>query len=110
MVTELSSGPFLAIEIGSANPDEHAYQSFRQLCGPSDPVIHVCPKIKIVSIHRISLKIFEFFIFQEIAREIRPKTIRACFGVNTIKNAVHCTDLEEDCLLEVEYFFQILSK
>lgn len=40
---------------------------------------------------------------------IRPKTIRARFGVNAVKNAVHCTDLEEDCFLELEYFFKILS-
>lgn len=38
MVTELSSGPFLAIEIGCCNPCQSAYQSFRQLCGPFDPV------------------------------------------------------------------------
>lgn len=49
-------------------------------------------------------------IVQDIAREIRPNTIRARFGVNTVKNAVHCTDLEEDCLLEVEYFFKIMSQ
>lgn len=44
MVTELSSGPLIAIIIGSCNPQEHAYQSFRQLCGPFDPVIelHTC--------------------------------------------------------------------
>ncbi|XP_031630001.1 nucleoside diphosphate kinase 7 [Contarinia nasturtii] len=83
MVTELSSGPFIALEIGCSNPNESPYQSFRQLCGPFDP---------------------------EIAREIRPKTLRAQFGVNVIKNAVHCTDLDDDCLLEVEYFFKILSQ
>ncbi|XP_055319435.1 nucleoside diphosphate kinase 7 isoform X2 [Sitodiplosis mosellana] len=83
MVTELSSGPFIALEIGCSNSNESPYQPFRQLCGPFDP---------------------------EIAREIRPKTLRAMFGVSPIKNAVHCTDLEEDCLLEVEYFFKILSQ
>lgn len=38
MVTELSSGPFLAIEIGALNPNVSVHQSFRQLCGPTDPV------------------------------------------------------------------------
>lgn len=37
MVTELSSGPFLAIEIG-CNNSKSPYSGFRQLCGPFDPV------------------------------------------------------------------------
>jgi len=60
-----------------------AVTSFRQVCGPSDP---------------------------EIARAIRPNTIRAAFGVNKVMNAVHCTDLPEDGTLESEYFFSILQK
>ncbi|KAM3836323.1 nucleoside diphosphate kinase homolog 7 isoform 4-T6 [Vipera latastei] len=55
---------------------------FRDYCGPSDP---------------------------EIARYLRPGTIRAHFGKNKIQNAVHCTDLPEDGLLEVQYFFSILD-
>lgn len=54
----------------------------RQLCGPSDP---------------------------EIAKVIRPNTLRALYGTDKIKNAVHCTDLEEDGVLEVEYFFSVLA-
>jgi len=61
---------------------ENAVQAFRQLCGPLDP---------------------------EVARNLRPSTIRAHFGQDRILNAVHCTDLPEDGLLEVEYFFKILS-
>lgn len=38
MVTELSSGPFLALEIGRTDPNESAYKSFRCLCGPFNPV------------------------------------------------------------------------
>lgn len=49
-------------------------KSFRELCGPHDP---------------------------EIARNLRPNTIRARFGVDRVKNAVHCTDLPEDGILEV---------
>lgn len=54
--------------------------------------------------------VWDFLCVQDIARQIRPKTIRAKFGVNPIQNAVHCTDLEEDCTLEVEYFFKILLR
>ncbi|XP_018412804.1 PREDICTED: nucleoside diphosphate kinase 7 [Nanorana parkeri] len=59
-----------------------APKSFREFCGPADP---------------------------EIARHLRPKTIRADFGKNKVKNAVHCTDLPEDAVLEVQYFFKILD-
>ncbi|KAM5179639.1 nucleoside diphosphate kinase homolog 7 [Mantella aurantiaca] len=59
-----------------------APKSFREFCGPADP---------------------------EIARHLRPKTIRAQFGKNKVKNAVHCTDLPEDAALEVQYFFKILD-
>ena len=59
---------------------ESAVKSFRELCGPTDP---------------------------EIAKYLRPNTIRAKFGHSRTINAVHCTDLEEDGLLEVEYFFSI---
>ena len=62
---------------------ESAVNAFRELCGPTDP---------------------------EIAKYLRPKTIRARFGLSRTLNAVHCTDLEEDGLLEVEYFFSIQQK
>ena len=44
----------------------------------------------------------------EVARHIRPGTLRAKFGEDKVKNAVHCTDLEEDGRLECEHFFHIL--
>ena len=31
------------------------------------------------------------------------------FGKNKVKNGIHCTDLEEDGLLECEFFFSILQ-
>jgi nucleoside-diphosphate kinase len=43
----------------------------------------------------------------EIAKNLRPNTIRAKFGQSRDVNAIHCTDLEEDGTLEVEYFFSI---
>ncbi|XP_054975886.1 nucleoside diphosphate kinase 7 [Sorex araneus] len=57
-------------------------KTFRELCGPADP---------------------------EIARHLRPGTLRAVFGKTKTQNAVHCTDLPEDGLLEVQYFFKILD-
>ncbi|XP_031551543.1 nucleoside diphosphate kinase 7-like [Actinia tenebrosa] len=60
-----------------------APQKFREFVGPADP---------------------------EIARHLRPRTIRARFGKDKIKNAVHCTDLPEDGILEVQYFFKILNQ
>lgn len=57
--------------------------SLREVCGPHDP---------------------------EQAKSLRPKSIRALFGKDKVRNAVHCTDLLEDALIEVEYFFTILQK
>ena len=79
MVTELTSGPAIVVEI--RGDDAHA--AFRALTGPADP---------------------------EIARHLRPQTLRAQFGVDKVRNGVHCTDLAEDGRLEVEYFFKILAR
>lgn len=43
----------------------------------------------------------------EIARNLRPNTLRALFGQKRSTNGVHCTDLEVDGALEIEYFFSI---
>lgn len=59
---------------------ENAVESFRSLCGPMDP---------------------------EIAKNLRPNTLRARFGWDRVKNAIHCTDLPEDGALESQYFFMI---
>merc|ERR1711959_29922 len=62
---------------------EDAVASFRELVGPSDPAI---------------------------ARTLRPHTLRAKYGHDKIRNAIHCTDLPEDGGLEVEYFFRVLQQ
>ncbi|KAK1167760.1 nucleoside diphosphate kinase 7-like isoform X2 [Acipenser oxyrinchus oxyrinchus] len=59
-----------------------APKTFREFCGPADP---------------------------EIARHLRPHTLRAVFGKTKLQNAVHCTDLPDDGILEVQYFFKILD-
>jgi len=62
---------------------EDAVASFREFVGPADPAI---------------------------GRTLRPHTLRAKFGHDKIRNAIHCTDLPEDGGLEVEYFFRILQQ
>jgi len=62
---------------------EDAVNQLRALVGPSDP---------------------------EIAKELRPNTLRAKFGIDRVKNALHCTDLVEDGVLEVQYFFELLQQ
>ncbi|XP_065096615.1 nucleoside diphosphate kinase homolog 7 isoform X3 [Paramisgurnus dabryanus] len=59
-----------------------APKAFREFCGPADP---------------------------EIARHLRPNTLRALFGKKKVQNGVHCTDLADDGILEVQYFFKILD-
>ena len=45
----------------------------------------------------------------QVARVLRPGTLRAIHGKNTLWNAVHCTDCPEDGVLECQYFFTALS-
>jgi len=62
---------------------ENVVERLRDFCGPTDP---------------------------EIARLVRPSSLRAEFGEDVVRNAVHCTDLPEDGVLESDYFFSILQK
>lgn len=61
---------------------EDVVPSFRKLCGPHDP---------------------------EIAKHLRPASIRAKFGNDRVQNAIHCTDLPEDGVIDCEYFFSIMQ-
>lgn len=61
---------------------ENVVSTFRVLCGPFDP---------------------------DTARRTSPQSLRAKFGTDRVRNAVHCTDLQEDGVLEVEFFFQLLA-
>ncbi|XP_026280816.1 nucleoside diphosphate kinase 7 [Frankliniella occidentalis] len=79
MVTQLCSGSCVAMEI--CGKGDNTPTQFREFVGPSDP---------------------------EIAKKLRPNSLRARFGVNKIQNAVHCTDLPDDAELELEYFFRLL--
>lgn len=81
MVEELASGACLAVEIADRDGADPV-EPFRELCGPMDP---------------------------ELGRVLRPKSIRALFGIDKVRNGIHCTDLPEDGELEVNYFFTILQ-
>lgn len=61
---------------------ENAVERFRKVCGPQDV---------------------------EMAKHIRPQSLRARFGSSNAKNGVHSTDLVRDGELEVRYVFEILN-
>lgn len=46
----------------------------------------------------------------DVGRHVRPKSLRAVYGTDTVKNAVHVTDLPEDGVRDCEYFFSILHE
>lgn len=81
-VDHFTTGPCIAMELAGHNA-ESVVAKFREHAGPWDV---------------------------EMAKELRPQTIRARYGHDRVRNAVHCTDLAEDGMLESEYFFDILSK
>lgn len=82
LLTSFLDGPCVALEISGKDDNTNVHQEFRQFAGPFD---------------------------SDVARQIRPQTIRGVFGVDKYKNAIHCTDLPEDTALELDYFFKILN-
>lgn len=81
-VDHFTTGPCLAMELTGQHVD-NVVAAFREHAGPWDV---------------------------DMAKELMPHTLRAKFGQDRVRNAVHCTDLAEDGVLEAEYFFEILSK
>lgn len=55
-----------------------AFEGLRALCGARDP---------------------------SIAQILDPTSLRARFGTDRVRNAVHCTDLLEECSFELNYIF-----
>jgi len=45
----------------------------------------------------------------ELAKILRPKSLRAQFGETVVQNAIHCTDLSTDGDMECRYFFETLA-
>lgn len=77
---ELSDGRALVLAIKGTSL---AVSTLRNICGPHDP---------------------------SIAKNLRQHTLRAVFGRDKVKNGIHCTDLDEDGVMECEFFFNILQK
>ncbi|ETI43811.1 hypothetical protein L914_10926 [Phytophthora nicotianae] len=61
---------------------EDVVRRFREFCGPFDV---------------------------QVAKALRPDSLRAKFGRSTIYNALHCTDCPEDGVLECQFVFRSLS-
>lgn len=45
----------------------------------------------------------------DMAKELRPNSIRGIFGENSVRTGVHCTDLPEDGPSECRYFFELMQ-
>jgi len=82
MVAELCTGPCIALEVSSDGEDP-ATRFKKDVAGPRDPVI---------------------------AKELEKGSVRALFGNDKVRNAIHCTDLPDDTKLELTYMFQILCE
>lgn len=82
MVDEYSSGSCIVLELIHSKNPSNTIELFRELCGPYDP---------------------------ELAKILRSQSIRSLFGKDSVHNAIHCTDLEEDAPLEIDFFFRILK-
>jgi nucleoside-diphosphate kinase len=80
MIDSMITAPCLALELRKGGG---VVPDFRELCGPHDV---------------------------EIAKHLRPESLRAKFGRDNIQNAVHCTDLEEDGEIETRFLFEMLVK
>ena len=83
MVTELSIGACVALEVvARSNQVGQVVGAFRDFAGPWDV---------------------------EMAKELRPTSLRALFGEDRTRNALHCTDMPEDGASESAYFFDVLQ-
>jgi nucleoside-diphosphate kinase len=94
MVSELCTGPCIALEVSNSsgtsnsppsnNIEDQCVTKFKHdVAGYRDPVV---------------------------AKELQSSSIRALFGNDKVRNAIHCTDLPDDTKLELSYMFQILCE
>ncbi len=81
-IENICSGPVVALAI-SGRPGYDSVTDFRDLCGPVNP---------------------------QIAKVLRPNTLRARFGESQFDNVLHCTDLPEDGDMECRYIFNVLAR
>jgi nucleoside-diphosphate kinase len=79
LVDGMSCAPCLAMELRG---ESGIVEKFRELCGPHDV---------------------------DMARHLRPQSLRARFGISNAQNAVHASDMEGDAESEVRYVFDVLE-
>jgi nucleoside-diphosphate kinase len=79
VVQHITSGPCLAAVVTGS---VEVVNEFRAFAGPLNP---------------------------ELAKVLRPDSLRARFGKNDITNGIHCTDLPGDGEMECRYFFETLA-
>lgn len=83
LIEHMCITPVLAVLVtGGAKDNATVVSSFREFAGPQNP---------------------------SLAKALRPRSLRALFGADSVRNAVHCTDLEDDGELECRYFFETLA-
>jgi len=75
---ESISGNSWVVQFASSGSVD-ALSTVRDICGPYDPAI---------------------------AKALVPKSIRARFGEDRVKNAVHCVDVAEDSIVYPKFFFE----
>ncbi len=80
-IEQLCSAPLLAVLITGRDGTD-VVSDFRDLTGPINP---------------------------QLAKVVRPQSLRALFGNDAIKNAVHCTDLSCDGVMECKYIFETVA-
>ena len=79
LVSQMVESPSIFLKL-SGGPG--VVEDFREFCGPQDV---------------------------EVAKVLRPKSLRAQFGADRVRNAVHCTDLAADGGLECSYLQHLTS-
>eukprot|EP00931_Biecheleriopsis_adriatica_P115151 TRINITY_DN90988_c0_g1_i1.p1 TRINITY_DN90988_c0_g1~~TRINITY_DN90988_c0_g1_i1.p1 ORF type:complete len:351 (-),score=88.48 TRINITY_DN90988_c0_g1_i1:115-1095(-) len=79
MVDGMCVAPLIALEVRG---EGSVVEKLRHLCGPYDV---------------------------DMARHLRPDSLRAKFGVDNPNNGVHATDLEDDAEFEVRYVFEMVA-
>ncbi|XP_064456617.1 nucleoside diphosphate kinase homolog 7-like [Ornithodoros turicata] len=77
VVQSLADGPCLVLEVCGEPPFQTPIR-FKEFVGPTDP----------------------FY-----ARKLYPDTVRGKFGRDIHRNAVHCTDVADDAIAEIMFFF-----
>ena len=80
MLEQMSSSPTLAVLVTDSS--YNLVERFRDFVGPMSP---------------------------QLAKIVRPNSLRALFGEDEVMNAVHSTDLSEDAEMECKYFFNTLA-